>query len=182
LRGNPDLAKQMAAAAASQAGPGFGNFMGMAMGVQPPAPSFPGNGGGMPPMPSMPMSDAGAFMGASSAPPASPPPMNMPSFSSGGGGVGVATARREMKGPTGVDDILKTFEEVRRAEAMGATIPQPATGYSSQPAVAGVMSGAASVISADEMMSTATGMTGGGGKRKRRTAAPPVGNTFSLNV
>ena len=35
LRNNPMLAKQMAAAAAQQAGPGFGNFMGMAMGVPP---------------------------------------------------------------------------------------------------------------------------------------------------
>ena len=35
LRKNPELARQMAQAAASQAGPGFGNFMGMAMGAQP---------------------------------------------------------------------------------------------------------------------------------------------------
>ena len=32
LKNNPDLAKQFAAAAANQAGPGFGNFMNMAMG------------------------------------------------------------------------------------------------------------------------------------------------------
>jgi len=33
FKNNPDLAKQFAAAAANQAGSGFGNFMGAAMGV-----------------------------------------------------------------------------------------------------------------------------------------------------
>jgi hypothetical protein len=65
-----------------------------------------------------------------------------------------------------------------------ASMPSPATGYSTQPAVAAVMSGAASVISADEMLSQAesarTGATGGG--RRRRRAQPPVGNTVALNV
>ena len=105
LRRNPDLARQMAAAAAQSAGPGFGNFMGMAMGVQPPGPVHPGNGGGMPmgPTPSTapPMTQAGGFFAASGAPPApSPPPMQ------------TQTARREMSGPSGVEDILKTFEQV----------------------------------------------------------------------
>ena len=169
LRRNPDLAKQMAAAAAGAAGPGFGNFMGAAMGMNPPPapPMFSGNGG-----PMGPMSDAGAFMGSSGAVPVSPP---TPAQSA-------PTARREMKGPTGVDDILKTFEEVRRAEAAEMKLAQPATGFASQPAVAAAVSGAASVMSAEEYMSTATGVTGTSGRRRRKQTAPPTGATFSLNV
>ena len=45
LRNNPELARQMAAAAAQQAGPGFGNFMGAALGV---APGGMGGPSGMP--------------------------------------------------------------------------------------------------------------------------------------
>jgi hypothetical protein len=188
LRKNPELARQMAAAAAQQAGPGFGNFMGMAMGAnqqQAPPPTYAGNGGGMPmgPNPTYssphmgnqpPMTQAGGFYAASGAPPA---PMQAPSV--------VPTARREMTGPSGsgVDDILRTFEEVRRAEVMGASIPQPASGMSSGPAVAGVMSGAVSIHSHDDLMSqaesTRTGATSG--RRRKRTLAP-VGNTMELNV
>ncbi len=190
LRNNPQLARQMAAAAAQQAGPGFGNFMGMAMGVGagaqgpqqfngPPMPptGFPGNGGpggnggpapmGPAPSYSAPAADTGAFFAASAAPPAQRP-----------------TARREMTGPSGVgvDDILRQFEEVRRAEAAQASIPQPATGYSTQPAVAAAV-GAASVVSADEMLSQAeSARTGATGRRGRRRAQPPAGNTISLNV
>ncbi len=187
LRKNPDLARQMAAAAAQQAGPGFGNFMGMAMGAnqqQAPPPTYAGNGGGMPmgPNPTYsappmgnqpPLTQTGGFYAASGAPPA---PMQAPS---------VPTARREMTGPSGsgVDDILRTFEEVRRAEVMGANMAQPATGFSSGPAVAGVMSGAVSIHSQDDLMSqaesTRTGATGG--RRRKRTLAP-VGNTMELNV
>lgn len=185
LRNNPQLARQMAAAAAQQAGPGFGNFMGMAMGVnQPPqfngppmpsmSPSFPGNGGPAPmgpaPSVSMPTAETGAFFAASGAPPASIPQPPRP------------TARREMSGPTGVDDILRQFEEVRRAEAVQASIPHPATGFGTQPAVAAAV-GAASVVSADDLISQAeSARTGATGRRGRRRAQPPAGNTISLNV
>ncbi len=185
LRRNPDLAKQMAAAAAQQAGPGFGNFMGMAMGVQPggaPTSGFPENGGAPPrtPAPSQqpPMTQSGAFFSASGAPPVmtpqsmaaqQPPP----------------TARRDMSGPSGVDDILKTFEEVRRAEMTAENVMQPAAGIPTGPAVSAVMSGAASIHSQEDAFSQVesvkTGATGAG-RRKKRTQAPVVGNTFSLNV
>ena len=58
LKNNPELARQFAAAAATEAGPGFGNFMGMAMG-QPPqqAPS------GLAPPPQQ--GPTGAFFGSS---------------------------------------------------------------------------------------------------------------------
>lgn len=177
LRRNPDLARQMATAAAQQAGPGFGNFMGMAMGVQQPqgAPTtgFPmGAGEPVGPRPSAPMQQTGAFFSASGAPPQMRPPtpqMNKP------------VARREMAGPSGVDDILRQFDEVRRAEMSGDS--QQANGFASQPAVA-MATGNASVVSAEDLQSqaesTRTGATGGG-RRRRRTQAP-VGNTFAIQA
>ncbi len=73
-------------------------------------------------------------------------------------------ARREMSGPTGVDDILRQFEEVRQAEATISSQPAMANGFASQPAVA-MATGAASVISTDEMLSqaesTKTGQSSG---------------------
>jgi hypothetical protein len=194
LRRNPELARQMAAAAANQAGQGFGNFMGMAMGVQQPvngSPTngFPGNGGPPPvgpnPMNQPPMTQTGAFYSASGSPPmmsfqqpsvTSQPVINQQSKPT--------TVRREMSGPSGVDDILKTFEEVRRAEMTMNNTVEPTTGYSTGPAVAATMSGAVSVMSAEDMMSQAesqrTGNTAPG--RRRRKAQAPVGNTISLNV
>ena len=179
LKRNPELARQMAAAAASQAGPGFGNFMGMAMGVPQQAqqapqqpPSYSANGGPGAFHPATAMPSTGAFYGAS-------------------GGIAAPsqqqeqrqTARREMSGPTGVDDILRTFEEVRRAENDAASMPPMATGFATQPAVAAVMSSSASAVSAEDMMSHAeSAMTGGTSGRRRRRAQPPVGNTLSLNV
>jgi hypothetical protein len=191
LRRNPELARQMAAAAAQQAGQGFGNFMGMAMGMPQPtqtvngAPTngFPGNGGPPPmgpnPTTQTPMTQSGAFYSASGSPPImTPQPVinQQPQRPT--------TVRREMSGPSGVDDILKTFEEVRRAEMTMNNTMEPTTGFSTGPAVAATMSGAISVISAEDMMSQAesqrTGNTAPG--RRRRKAQVPVGNTISLNV
>jgi len=189
------LARQMAAAAASQAGPGFGNFMGMAMGVQPPQGSqgpqgpqgvqgqaFPGNGGPFGPAPS-PVANTGAFFAASAATPVFPgqnqqqPQQQMQ--------MQRQTARREMAGPSGlgVDDILRTFDEVRRAESAAASIPQMATGYATQPAVAAVMQNTGSVVSADDLVSQAdSARTGATGRRGRRRTQAPSGATIALNV
>jgi hypothetical protein len=90
-----------------------------------------------------------------------------------------ATARREMKGPSGVDDILKTFEEVRRAEAMEAAMPPMPSGPTNQPAVAAVAE--IQSIHSDDMRSQAESVRTSGGRRRRR-AAVPEGNTLSLNV
>jgi hypothetical protein len=185
LRNNPELARQMAAAAASQAGPGFGNFMGMAMGVQPPQnQGYAANGGPapMPPMPGgpiagpapmgpnpSPVTNAGAFFASSAAPPA---PQEQRQ-----------TARRDMTGPSGlgVDDILRTFDEVRRAESAASSVPQVATGFPTQPAVAAATN--MSVVSADDLVSQAdSSRTGPNGRRGRRRAQAPVGNTIALNV
>lgn len=173
FRQNPDLAKQFAAAAAQQAGPGFGNFMGAAMGVQQGPPvsmpqqmSSPGpfyqasNGMGAPPMPQMPQN-----MAAQNAP---------------------SVQRREMRGPSGVDDILKTFQEVRAAELESnpVMIPQGSPIFNQQPAMQAV-SEIASIHShqddeLSELQSVRTGATGQ--RRGRRKAAIPVANTMTLNL
>jgi hypothetical protein len=103
------------------------------------------------------------------------------------------TARKEMKGPSGVDDILKTFEEVRRAETMGgmdngmAGVPMMAPptmnnmaipASMNQPAVTAVME-MESVVSGD-FASQAESTRTGGGRRRRKAAIS--GNTLSLNV
>ena len=192
LKKNPELARQMAAAAAQQAGPGFGNFMGMAMGVQPPqgqspsqpygqGPSFQGGNGG----PQTPSAPTGAFFAASGAPPAEPPSyaqMMQPQSVLQQQATQRPAARREMAGPSGVDDILKTFDEVRRAEMAAATF-QPATGVVTQPAVAAVMSSSLSAMDdiQSQAESTRTGATGTLRPRRRR-AQPPVGNTVSLDA
>ncbi len=173
LKQNPDLARQFAAAAANSAGPGFGNFMGMAMGV-------PGGGGAQPQPAAGP---TGAFFGSSAAAGVEPPrQQQQPRREMRGPQVTAAdeaafpspqTARREMRGPTGVDDILRTFEEARQREAN--EIP-PSQNPSSAMAAVELQSMASEDIGS-AVESTRTGRTGGG--RRRRQA---VGNSISLNV
>ena len=176
LRKNPELAKQMAAAAASAAGPGFGNFMGAAMGVQPQAsvpqqqpprydpnpPSFgtqmPPPSFGGPPVPS-PM-NTGQFF--------SSPMAQMPQHAAAAPSFGMQTARREMRGPVGVDDILQTFATV---EAQGGSMM-------SQPAMAVAVE--LQSLASDEIQSQAESIRTAGGRRRKR--ASPVGSTVSLNV
>ena len=160
LRSNPDLARQVAGAAASAAGPGFGNFMNMAMG----SPQAQ-----MPQMPQMSQMPNQAFNVASQAmrnTPAAVASVEPPSQQS----------RREMKGPSGVDDILKTFEEARRNDAF--TVPETISSVN-QPASAAAME--LQSLHSEEFMSqaesTKTG-TRGGGRRKRQA----VGNSISIPV
>jgi hypothetical protein len=175
LKNNPALAKQMAAAAAQAAGPGFGNFMGAAMGAPPMGPM--GGMGGMGGQQQQPP-NAGVFFQAPNAPMSQqqhqPPPQ-----------------RREMKGPSGVDDILNTFKEVREAEVeshpMFSPMPsgplQPIPPAMNRPPAAAALAEIQSVHS-DEMRSQAESMgtarTAGGGRRRK--AQLPVGNTMTLNV
>jgi hypothetical protein len=185
LKNNPELARQFAAAAANQAGSGFGNFMGMAMGAA---------GGGPQPQMQMPAgpqgvspeATTGAFFGASAR--------EMPNAPQVIASVEPPrqTARKEMRGPSGVDDILKTFEEVRRQEVMGgmdngmAGVPMmsPPTMNNmvvppamNQSAVAAVME-IESLASGDIGSTTESTRTGG---RRRRKAAI-TGNTLAVNV
>ena len=169
LRSNPMLAKQMAQAAAQQAGPGFGNFMGMAMGMPQQQQQVPAASTMMdPPGPT------GAFFGNSSR--SAPNP-------SAAAQAAASSPRREMKGPSGVDDILKTFEEVRRAEMESVGVmPPPVNNFvqsQQQPAMVAV-SELQSVVS-DDFGSQAESIARGGRGRGRRRAAP-VGNTVSLDV
>jgi len=168
LRGNPMLAKQMAQAAAAQAGPGFGNFMGMAMGMQPP-PNVPPSAAAMDPS-----GPAGAFFGNNARAPPNPSPAAQAMASPG--------PRREMKGPSGVDDILKTFEEVRRAEmeSIGRMPPPMNNSPQNQPAMVAV-SELQSVASDDYAGSQAESTRSGRGARRGRRPAP-VGNTLAMDV
>jgi hypothetical protein len=185
LKNNPELARQFAAAAANQAGSGFGNFMGMAMGAA---------GGGPQPQMQMPAgpqglspeATTGAFFGSSAR--------EMPNAPQVIASVEPPrqTARKEMKGPSGVDDILKTFEEVRRQEVMGGmdggmagvsmmappmmnTMVPPAM---NQPAVAAVME--MESIASGDIGSQAESTRTGGGRRRRKAAI--TGNTLAVNV
>ena len=171
LKNNPDLARQFAAAAAAEAGSGFGHFMGMAMGQQQPP------GPGLAPQPMQQQGPTGAFFGSSKQQGAATPqpltPQNIASVEP------PRTARREMRGPSGVDDILKTFEEVRRAEAVGNFEPPPmsmgAPPAMNQPAVQ-IAAEMESVHSGDLGSTTESSRGGGRGRRRRQ----PVGNTITL--
>ena len=191
LKQNPDLAKQFAAAAANAAGPGFGNFMGMTMGV-PPGPAS---------QPSMQMPGTGVFyqaVGASPINPLEPSQSNqtlraaMPSAqvpqSVSAASQPISVPRREMRGPSGVDDILRTFEEVRRADAesgaasVGIGGPAPVSSVG-QPAVQ-VLNEVQSIASEEIMSQADSTRTGGGrgGSRRRKVVPPPQVNTISMNV
>ena len=165
FRANPQLAKQFAQAAATQAGPGFGNFMGAAMGMpqqqQQPMP------------PQMQQAQPGPFYQSPQM------PQNMAAMAPTPG------PRREMKGPSGMDDILKTFQEVRSAEMdpMPPMFPPPAS-FTNQPAmqaaaeISSVHSG--DISDAESVRTTATsGQRVGRGRRK---PVVPAGNTMTLNL
>jgi len=171
LKRNPDLARQMAKAAAEQAvGPGFANFVSMGM------PGGDGGGGAsqaqrrapapMPSMPSMVMEeDDRPLM----------PPMGggiggpIPSMDPRGGMDigGPATARREMRGPTGMDDILQQINMNARGPS-GRAMPPPA-------------------MDMEDGGSVGSGMTSAtdrrnGLSRRRKIAAQPTGATLTINV
>ena len=164
LRSNPDLARQVAGAAAAQAGPGFGNFMNMAMNSGRGQSQGQGQGQQLPTQASQQMFNS---------PPNVP---NMPQ-SVAASSEPSTSMRREMKGPTGVDDILKTFEEARRGDVY--MMPESVSSVT-QPAVAAAVE--IQSLHSEEMMSQAESTrTGGqrGGGRRRRAA---VGNSVSLAV
>jgi hypothetical protein len=156
LRQNPDLARQFAAAAANQAGPGFGNFMGMAMGQ---------TQGQTAPNP------AGAFFQPNQQPQRAP--QAVASVEQQQQAQQQQTARREMKGPSGVDDILSAFQQARERDMN--EVPQTSAPQGAVAAAVEIQS-----MHSEDLQSmaesTRTGRTGG---RRRR---PAVGNTVSLQV
>ena len=165
FRNNPQLAKQFAAAAAQQAGPGFGNFMGAAMGVPPqqqyqqqqqPQYQQPFN------QPTYEQPRTPQPMAASA-----PPPI----------------IRNEMKGPQGMDDILKTFQEVRSAEMMPPSIMiPPSMQQQGQPARQAMseLSSLHSMSPRSAVESNATASTAQ--RRGRRKATVPAGNMVTLDL
>ena len=146
LRSNPDIARQVAGAAANAAGPGFGNFMNMAMNRGGGAPTF--NAPSNMTMPNAPQSVAAA----------EPP-----------------SGRREMRGPSGVDDILKQFEEGRKSDVY--MMPETISSVN-QPAIAAAVE--LQSLHSEEMQSQAESTKSGRGGGRRRRAA--VGNSVSLPV
>ena len=184
LRRNPDLARQMAQAAAAQAvGPGFANFVGMGM------PGGAHNSGGSrtppmhraPPVPQpvpsmssihedespMMMGPMGSGMGGSI------PTMDPRGGIDMGSSAPAMTARREMRGPSGVEDILRTLETAG-GNPPNRAVPPPAQN-----------------IDAEDLGSVHSGMTGmtsetmrrqGLHRRRKPTTTQPTGATLTLNV
>ena len=162
LKNNPEIARQFASAAAKQAGPGFGNFMSMAMNKDGPAPAQQG------------AQQPGAFFGANGSAPVQTP-QSVAAMEQR------PTARREMKGPSGVDDILKTFEEVRRNEVLDGTAMSPQIGRSVRAEEQPAMSHA---IDMQSMASDDIGSTTESARVRRagRRRATPLGGVMELNV
>ena len=167
---NPELAKQFAAAAAQQASPGFGNFMGMAMGVPQQQQQSQGPMGVPLNMASGPgPASIGAFFNSPQMPQhmaAQPAPMQ--------------PARPVMKGPSGagVDDILKIFEEVRIAEdSQQMNFPSQFPSMNQSPAMAAASE--LQSLASDDIGSIGTHQTGGGRRKKRQA---PTGNVVTLNA
>jgi len=176
LRKNPELARQMAKAAAEQAvGPGFANFMGLGM---------PGGGNNsapppvrpqMPPQrpPSPPQHDNDDNLGGPSgfmAPMGSGIGAPIPSKDPRGGvnTPAPATARREMRGPdmSGLEDVLQTLE-TNGERPPARSMPPPANDI-------------------DDNLSVTSGITTETMRRngisRRRRQVTPTGNTLTLNV
>jgi hypothetical protein len=193
LKNNPDLARQFAAAAANQAGSGFGNFMGMAMGGGGAAATAAPVGGGAGSM--FGSSAAAAAQAAAEAKARAAAEVAFQQQSRGNGGAPMAqvpqnvaameppraTARREMRGPSGVDDILRQFEEARRNEAMDGTaaFPSEVPSAQQQPATMAAIE-IQSMASGDDIGSAAESTRTGRGRGGRRRA--PVGNVMSLEI
>jgi hypothetical protein len=156
LRQNPEMARQFATAAAKQAGPGFGNFMSMAMGGDAAAAPVP---------------PTGSFFGASNAPPMAQVPQTVAAMEPR------QTARREMKGPSGVDDILQTFDQVRRNDAMEGMATQQVR-PEMQPAVSAAVE-VQSIAGSDDLGSMAGSVSG---RRRGRRPAPPSGSSIALDI
>jgi hypothetical protein len=186
LRNNPDLMKQFATAAANQAGPGFGNFVGAAMNAgaqRQPA----GQQQQAPQMNSMPFNQSSRA-----------PPQRTEEERPAQG------QRREMRGPTGVDDILQAFENERMMQSQP---PAPPINMNDAPIFSPNESGSPQTINMnilregvgsegdplrevsnilDEMQSVATSTSNFDEVKKRRsrkTASSTVsGGTLTLNV
>lgn len=187
LNEDPELQRVIAAKMAARMG-GLGNFMSAASGIGGPGPEPMG-------MPTM------APMGAAPRPPTPPGRQAMDSRAPGSAfnmaSQEAPRARREMRGPTGVDDIIKAFEAERAMAAnavpvagahsgvfapsgpapssMGVSVTRDGVGSSADPM--------AEFLAAADDISVGSGSTMNTERRRgRRRAAAPVGATLNLNV
>ena len=177
LNENPELQRQFAAAAAAKMG-GLGNFMNAASGFAPP-PRQP------PPQP----------MGFSMEPPGMQPRESRVPFNMASGAEEVPRVRREMRGPSGVDDILKAFEAERAAAqdvavaAQHSTVftpsgPPPTPPRDGRQGVGSSADPLAEFMNMSDTQSVGTESTMNPERRRgrRRNVAAPVGATLNLNV
>jgi hypothetical protein len=175
LHEDPELQQRVAAAMMRKMG-GLGQFMNAAGGGPGPMPM-----GGAPPM------------GGSSPGPTAPPPMTTPfnMAAAAGPSADPPRARREMRGPTGVDDILRAFEAERANAPMppvsgvNASVFTPAGPPPTPPRGVSILRGGVDPLAEflDEQ-SVESGSTMNTERRRgRRRAAPtPIGATLNLNV
>jgi hypothetical protein len=200
LNENPELRAQFAAAAAAKMG-GLGQFMNAASGMGPPGMMPPGMGGGPG------MMGGPAPMGASFTRPAPPsPPTRGGANSRGplnsvdefaGPEAAAPRARREMRGPVGVDDVLKAFEAERAmqqnvsiAPSHGGVFspngppPTPPRGVSILREGVGSSVDPMADFLAGDNGSVGSGSTMNPERRRgrKRAVATPVGATLNLNV
>ena len=192
LRNNPELMKQFATAAANQAGPGFGQFVGAALNRGQPQQQQQQQQQAQqqnPQMNSMPfnMSSRSPQQRPQQQEEETPRPQQ----------------RRPMSGPTGVDDILQAFENERMMQSQppappinmnDATIFSPSESGSPQTINMNILREGVGSESdplrevsniLDEMQSVATSVGNQDEKKRRgrRSAASSVaGGTLTLNV
>ena len=182
LNENPELQRQFAAAAAAKMGGGFGNFMNAASGFG----GGPGPMGSAPPMGFAPQQQSAGTRGVpfnvSAAAMDEVPQAQGP------------RARREMRGPTGVDDILRAFEAERAANSGPDVASQHSTVFTpngpppTPPRVSrdgvGTASDPLMEFSVGDNQSVGTESTMNPERRRgrRRAVAAPVGATLNLNV
>lgn len=143
LKRNPDLARQFAQAAAGQAvGPGFANFVSMGM-----------------PQPKEPEAFAQQNNSENWQRDKTPSPP-------------VQTARREMRGPSGVEDILKAFESEDMGPPQVGFTPPPRADFDDQSVYT------STTMNGSEVNGRKSGARGG----KRKSTGQPVGATIDLRV
>jgi hypothetical protein len=144
MKKNPELARQFAQAAASQAvGPGFANFVSMGQ-------------------PQQQRAEPQAFQRQGNWTPdeVAPPPSPQ-----------VQTARREMKGPSGVEDILRAFEQEDRGPINSGFTPPPRPDIDSE-----------SIYTSTTMNGSEAAARKGGRGGKRKASGQPVKGEINLVV
>ncbi len=144
LRRDPVFMQRVAQATMGSMGQGFNSFVNEAGGLQMPPSgpaSYPGQSDFFQQSPQAPQSYVAQ----------NPSPM----------------ARREMRGPPNVDDILQQFES-RNGDVLG------------QPSVASVAE--IQSLASEEIHSQAETIKTAGGTRRKKKASTPIGSVYSLNV